>query len=111
MYYLTNRRDEAMEALSSEIESELELVGVTAIEDSLQGTIDIWIVVNEILFLIVYVCWLAHVPETIEGLLRANIRVWMITGDKQVKKKIPIDFFKKKSFRFVMNVWFLGNGY
>jgi magnesium-transporting ATPase (P-type) len=44
-----------------EIESELNLVGVTAIEDKLQD----------------------RVPDTIATLIAAGIKVWMITGDKQ----------------------------
>lgn len=34
-----DRREAAMDALSDEIESELELVGCTAIEDALQGSL------------------------------------------------------------------------
>ena len=54
-------RDAAMDELGNEIEKDLELIGVTAIEDKLQD----------------------GVPEAIKTLLDANIRVWMITGDKQ----------------------------
>jgi phospholipid-transporting ATPase len=54
-------RDAAMDTLGNEIELDLELIGVTAIEDKLQD----------------------GVPEAIKTLLDANIRVWMITGDKQ----------------------------
>jgi len=43
------------------VENDLDLLGCTAIEDRLQK----------------------EVPETIHNLLRANIKVWMITGDKQ----------------------------
>ncbi|EPQ26950.1 uncharacterized protein PFL1_05585 [Pseudozyma flocculosa PF-1] len=53
-------REEAMEALASEIESELVLLGATAIEDKLQD----------------------GVPETIADLKRAGINVWVATGDK-----------------------------
>lgn len=45
----------------NEIESNLELIGVTAIEDKLQD----------------------EVPEAIATLIEAGIKVWMITGDKQ----------------------------
>lgn len=58
---LFDGRDQAMDALGNEIERDLELIGVTAIEDKLQD----------------------GVPEAIKTLLDANIRVWMITGDKQ----------------------------
>ena len=44
-----------------EIERELELIGLTAVEDKLQR----------------------HVPESIATLLNAGIKFWMITGDKQ----------------------------
>mmetsp|Transcript_7725 Transcript_7725/g.28487 ORF Transcript_7725/g.28487 Transcript_7725/m.28487 type:complete len:1174 (-) Transcript_7725:136-3657(-) len=54
-------REEKMEAMAEEIETSLELVGGTAIEDRLQD----------------------GVPEAITGLLEAGINVWMITGDKQ----------------------------
>jgi len=48
-----------------ELESELKLAGVSAIEDKLQE----------------------GVPETIELLMKSNIRVWVLTGDKEVIKK------------------------
>lgn len=54
-------RDDALDELGLEIERDLELIGVTAIEDKLQD----------------------GVPAAIETLLDAGIRVWMITGDKQ----------------------------
>jgi magnesium-transporting ATPase (P-type) len=44
-----------------EIESALELIGVTAIEDKLQD----------------------EVPESIAKMINAGVKVWMITGDKQ----------------------------
>ncbi|PWN51152.1 phospholipid-translocating P-type ATPase [Violaceomyces palustris] len=56
---LTNR-EEKMEDLASELESELNLLGATAIEDRLQE----------------------GVPETIADLKRAGINVWVATGDK-----------------------------
>lgn len=54
-------RDDALNELGLEIERDLELIGVTAIEDKLQE----------------------GVPAAIETLLDAGMRVWMITGDKQ----------------------------
>jgi phospholipid-translocating P-type ATPase (flippase) len=65
-------REEALANLMSEIEQDLELVGCTAIEDALQE----------------------RVPETIDYLLRANVRVWMITGDKQ-ETAISVGFASK----------------
>jgi magnesium-transporting ATPase (P-type) len=44
-----------------EIESNLEIIGVTAIEDKLQD----------------------EVPESIAKMISAGVKVWMITGDKQ----------------------------
>lgn len=58
---LIEGRDDAINALGLEVEQDLELIGVTAIEDKLQD----------------------GVPAAIETLLDAGIRVWMITGDKQ----------------------------
>lgn len=46
---------------AEEVEADLQLAGVTAIEDKLQD----------------------GVPSTIQTLLAANIKVWVITGDKQ----------------------------
>lgn len=54
-------RDEALFDLSEEIETNLELLGASAVEDKLQH----------------------GVPESIQTLLKAGIKVWMITGDKQ----------------------------
>ena len=56
----TQQREEHMEALASEIERDLYLMGATAIEDRLQD----------------------GVPETIADLKRAGINIWVATGDK-----------------------------
>uniref|UniRef100_F7D760 Phospholipid-transporting ATPase n=1 Tax=Ornithorhynchus anatinus TaxID=9258 RepID=F7D760_ORNAN len=56
-------REEKLAMLYQEIESNLMLLGATAIEDKLQD----------------------GVPETIETLTRAKINVWVLTGDKQGK--------------------------
>ncbi|KAN0003647.1 hypothetical protein ACTFIZ_009801 [Dictyostelium cf. discoideum] len=58
---LIHDREAEMERLNDQIERGFELVGCTAIEDKLQD----------------------GVPETIDYLLKANIKVWIITGDKQ----------------------------
>lgn len=47
--------------LAEEIECNLDLIGGCAVEDKLQD----------------------GVPETIKLLMDANIRVWVLTGDKQ----------------------------
>jgi phospholipid-translocating ATPase len=57
---LTNRQ-KRIEAAAEVIEQSFQLLGATAIEDKLQK----------------------DVPETIEKLRRANIRIWMLTGDKR----------------------------
>ncbi|KAF2398847.1 phospholipid-translocating P-type ATPase [Trichodelitschia bisporula] len=54
-------REAKIEEAGEVIETELELAGATAIEDKLQQ----------------------GVPETIDQLRRANIRLWMLTGDKR----------------------------
>jgi phospholipid-translocating ATPase len=54
-------KDEDLDTLSIKIEKKLELFGVSAIEDKLQE----------------------GVPEAISLLTKANIRIWMITGDKE----------------------------
>ncbi|KAI1825513.1 hypothetical protein F4861DRAFT_193755 [Xylaria intraflava] len=57
---LVNRQDQIEDA-GEQIEQTLDLVGATAIEDKLQ----------------------VGVPETIEKLRRANMKIWMLTGDKR----------------------------
>ncbi|KAK2593131.1 drs2 neo1 protein [Conoideocrella luteorostrata] len=54
-------RQELIEAAGEAIEQSLDLVGATAIEDKLQQ----------------------GVPETVDRLRRANIKIWMLTGDKR----------------------------
>lgn len=49
-----------MDELISDLETDLYLIGATAVLDRLQD----------------------EVPETIRDLIRANIKVWMLTGDK-----------------------------
>jgi len=56
-----SNRQERIEAAAEKIEMNLELAGATAIEDKLQD----------------------GVPETIDKLRRAGIKVWMLTGDKR----------------------------
>ncbi|KAG5957074.1 hypothetical protein E4U58_006289 [Claviceps cyperi] len=56
-----SNRQELVEAAGERIEQKLELAGATAIEDKLQE----------------------GVPETMDKLRRANIKVWMLTGDKR----------------------------
>ncbi|KAM0280053.1 hypothetical protein ACHAQH_004248 [Verticillium albo-atrum] len=56
-----DNRQEKMEAAGELIEEKFDLAGVTAIEDKLQE----------------------GVPETIDKLRRAEIKVWMLTGDKR----------------------------
>ena len=56
-----SNRDEMVEAAGEVIETNLELCGVTAIEDKLQE----------------------GVPEAIDKLRRAHIKLWMLTGDKR----------------------------
>ncbi|PTB69437.1 phospholipid-translocating P-type ATPase [Trichoderma citrinoviride] len=54
-------RQERIEIAAEQIEEQFELAGATAIEDKLQD----------------------GVPETIDKLRRANVKVWMLTGDKR----------------------------
>ncbi|KAI9368792.1 hypothetical protein BJX61DRAFT_197261 [Aspergillus egyptiacus] len=54
-------RQERIEKVGQQIEEQLELTGATAIEDKLQN----------------------GVPEAIDKLRRANIKLWMLTGDKR----------------------------
>jgi magnesium-transporting ATPase (P-type) len=64
-----NNRDEELELVSARMESGMELVGATAIEDKLQD----------------------GVSETIKYLRNTGIRVWVLTGDK-VETAVNIGF-------------------
>lgn len=55
-------KDKKLFKLYDELETNLDLIGTSAIEDKLQN----------------------QVPETIFKLMEANIRIWVLTGDKQV---------------------------
>uniref|UniRef100_A0A8C3AA06 Phospholipid-transporting ATPase n=1 Tax=Cyclopterus lumpus TaxID=8103 RepID=A0A8C3AA06_CYCLU len=54
-------REERLDQLYEEIEKDLMLLGATAVEDKLQD----------------------GVPQTIEQLAKADIKIWVLTGDKQ----------------------------
>ncbi|XP_050531336.1 probable phospholipid-transporting ATPase IA isoform X2 [Daktulosphaira vitifoliae] len=58
---VVNGRDDAIDKVAQSIETNLTLLGATAVEDKLQD----------------------KVPETIASLLKAGINVWVLTGDKQ----------------------------
>ncbi|MQL83085.1 hypothetical protein Taro_015571 [Colocasia esculenta] len=57
---VSDNRDEMMDAAADGIEQKLTLIGVTAVEDKLQN----------------------GVPECIEKLVQAGIKIWVLTGDK-----------------------------
>ncbi|KAJ1983054.1 hypothetical protein H4R34_001510, partial [Dimargaris verticillata] len=77
----TDGREEQMEALAEEVESQLSLIGATAIEDKLQE----------------------EVPECIAALRDAGIHVWVLTGDK-LETAINIGFASSLLTRD-MEVW------
>ena len=52
--------ESAMDELYAELECDMELIGAPAVEDKLQD----------------------EVPETIEYLRNAEVKVWVLTGDK-----------------------------
>lgn len=58
---LISNREEMVNALYEEIERDLILIGSTAIEDKLQD----------------------GVPCTIQRLLNAGIKIWVLSGDKE----------------------------
>lgn len=58
---MLEHREQEIEKVAEQIEKDLRLLGATAIEDKLQE----------------------GVPEAIEALLKADINVWVLTGDKQ----------------------------
>jgi phospholipid-transporting ATPase len=78
-------REDALDRLGAEVETDLELIGATAIEDKLQQ----------------------GVPAAIETLLDAGIRIWMITGDKQetaINIAVSCNLVKHVNSLMVINV-------
>uniref|UniRef100_A0A3B3YG00 Phospholipid-transporting ATPase n=1 Tax=Poecilia mexicana TaxID=48701 RepID=A0A3B3YG00_9TELE len=59
-------REERLDQLYEEIEKDMILLGATAVEDKLQD----------------------GVPQTIEQLAKADIKIWVLTGDKQTAENI-----------------------
>jgi len=62
-------REQKLNEIYEEIESEMQLVGVTAIEDKLQD----------------------GVPKSIANLQNAGIKIWVLTGDKQGEIRKGLD--------------------
>ncbi|KAJ9527131.1 hypothetical protein QJQ45_025174, partial [Haematococcus lacustris] len=73
-------RDEKVSAAALELEKELELVGLTAIEDRLQASRELK--TSRVLGRRAQ-AKMEGVPEALQSLLAAGIKVWMITGDKR----------------------------
>ena len=55
-----NDRDSKIQSIMTILESEMELLGITGVEDKLQE----------------------NVCQTLENLKNAGIQIWMLTGDK-----------------------------
>uniref|UniRef100_A0A8D0ARV2 Phospholipid-transporting ATPase n=1 Tax=Sander lucioperca TaxID=283035 RepID=A0A8D0ARV2_SANLU len=70
-------REERLDELYEEIEKDLLLLGATAVEDKLQD----------------------GVPQTIEQLAKADIKIWVLTGDKQGKCHILYAFALEKNLQ------------
>ena len=65
---ITDKRGKLLDDLYEELERDMTLLGATAIEDKLQD----------------------GVPETIANLAQANIKIWVLTGDKQARKRLTL---------------------
>ena len=77
-------KDEKLDEVAKLMEENLTLLGATAIEDKLQD----------------------GVPDTIADLLKANIRVWVLTGDKQetaINIGISCKLLKRDSKMIIIN--------
>lgn len=73
--FISENKKVLLEQIYKELENNLSLAGVCAIEDQLQE----------------------GVPETVEFLLKSNIKVWVLTGDKEVFFcRLYNLFFKRK---------------
>ncbi len=74
-------REEKVNDAYEEIEKNLKLLGATAIEDKLQD----------------------GVPECIERLARAGIKIWVLTGDKVGKLKFIEKYSNQSIFVYLRN--------
>ena len=82
------QREEKVNDTYEEIEQNLKLIGATAIEDKLQD----------------------GVPQCIERLARAGIKIWVLTGDKVGKFVLRWNVFLVISFvdlRNCIQYWFI----
>ena len=70
-------RDGKVDAVYEQIETGLELIGASAVEDKLQD----------------------GVADTIANLSLANINLWVLTGDKQGQSPPPVWFWREPSHR------------
>ena len=77
-------KENKIEKLFEEIEKDFEFVGCSAIEDKLQIVL---YYVNQ------------GVSETIESIMNANIRIWVLTGDK----KVFLNFYERKQHWKLVN--------
>ncbi len=80
------KREELVNSCFDEIETNLELIGATAIEDKLQD----------------------QVPKTIETLREAGIKVWMLTGDKYmtaIQIGLSCSLIERKNFFFCIEIY------
>jgi phosphoglycolate phosphatase-like HAD superfamily hydrolase len=80
------RRDELVDSMYEEIEKNLKLLGATAIDDKLQD----------------------GVPQSIERLTQAGIKIWMLTGDKvgEFDSGLMVEYFLFLSQR-LLSMWVL----
>ncbi len=80
------RRDELVDSMYEEIEKNLKLLGATAIDDKLQD----------------------GVPQSIERLTQAGIKIWMLTGDKagEFDSGLMFEYFLFLSQR-LLSIWAL----
>ena len=84
-------REEKLDFVYNEIEKNLQLAGATAIEDKLQVILNLLIVQRRVGMIFFSSLIKYHikffikdgVPQTIQNILTAGIKLWVLTGDKQ----------------------------
>ena len=82
-------RDEMLEKVSDMMEKDLILVGATAVEDKLQKGVcsgSVVVIITKTLkfenFFELTVCCSFQVPQCIDKLAQAGLKIWVLTGDK-----------------------------
>lgn len=102
-------REETLEQLSDVMERELILVGATAVEDKLQKGVGFIILYYQYVYVTVgplqpiSLYCPCQVPQCIDKLAQAGLKLWVLTGDK-METAINIGLGHRKLFNYIIQL-------